>query len=105
MFSQMYWWKNELWKVWWIENEILPLKKNFNLEKIPPTSASIHKHIQPAFCQSHIWYNSCFCEVLFLDPLDYDYALINKVLMPDFEMEIVPENFSLPYSCPGLKLM
>ena len=32
----------------------------FNLEKIPPTSKSIHKHIQRAFLQSHIWYNSCF---------------------------------------------
>ena len=34
--------------------------KNFNLEKIPPTSTSIHKHIQRPFLQSHIWYNYAF---------------------------------------------
>ena len=73
-------------------------ENKFYLEKIPPTSASIYKHIQRAFLQSHIWYNSCFREIPFLDPLNYGYLFINEVLIPDFETEIVPEDFPLPCS-------
>ena len=77
------------------------LRENkFNFAKVPPTSGSTHNHIQQAFLLSHIRYNSCFCEIPFSDPLHYGCALINEVLMPDFETEIVPEDFSLPCSCP-----
>ena len=71
----------------------------FNLEKIPPTSTSIHKYIQRAFFQSHIWYNSCFREIPLKDPLDYGYIFLNEKLIPDFETEVVPEDFPLPCSC------
>ena len=74
-------------------------ENKFNLGKIPPTSASIHKHKQKAFLHSHSWYNSCFREIPPFNPLDYGYVLINKVLIPDFETEIVPEDFLLPCSC------
>ena len=72
---------------------------NFNLEKIPPTSTSIRKHIQRAFLQSHIWYNSCFREMPFKDPLDCGYIFTDEKLIPDFETEIVPEDFPMPCSC------
>ena len=71
----------------------------FNLEEIPPTSASIQKHIQRAFLQSHKWYNSCFRVILFKDPLDYGYIFLNEKLIRDFETEIVPEDFPVPCSC------
>ena len=74
-------------------------ENKFNLEKIPPTSPSIHKYIQRAFLQSHIWYNSYFRKIPFLDPLDYGYVLINEVFMPGFKTQIVPEDFLLPCSC------
>ena len=71
----------------------------FNLEKIPPTSMSIHKHIQRAYLQSHIWYSSSFREIPFKDPLDCGYIIPEEKLIPDFETEIVPEDFSMPCSC------
>ena len=72
---------------------------NFNLDRIPPTSTSIHKHIQRAFLQSHIWYNSCFREIPFKDPLDCGYIFTDEKLIPDFETEIFPEDFPMPCSC------
>ena len=71
----------------------------FNLEKIPPTSTSIHKHIQRAYLQSHIWYSSCFREIPFKDPLDCGYIITEEKLTPDFETAIVPEDFPMPCSC------
>ena len=31
--------------------------------------------------------------------MDYGYIFLNKKLIPDFETEIVPEDFPLPCSC------
>ena len=72
---------------------------DFNLEKIPPTSTSIRKHIQRAYLQSHIWYNSFYRKIPFKDPLDYGYLFTGEKLIPDFETEIIPEEFPMPCSC------
>ena len=60
---------------------------------------SIHNHIQKGFLQSHIWYNSCFRKIPFKDPLGYGYIFLNEKLIPDFETEIIPEDFPLPCYC------
>ena len=70
----------------------------FNLEKIPPTSASIQKHIQRAFLQSNIWCNLCFRGIQFKNPLDYRYIFLNEKLIPDFETEVTEGDFCSPHS-------
>ena len=77
----------------------------FNLEKIPPTSTSIHKHIQRAFLQNHIWYNSYFGKITFEQTLGYRYIFFNEKLIPDFETEIVQEDFSIPLTCQKCMMM
>ena len=70
----------------------------FDLEKLPPTSASIVKHIQRAYYQTYIWLNSACIERIYLDPLEYGYILDDK-LIPDIGAVKLPKDFPDPCTC------
>ena len=70
---------------------------NFDLQKLPPTSESIYKHIPRAYYQCYMWVNAASNESIFLDPLYYGYTLDdNETLVADSSSPELPDDFPLP---------
>ena len=55
----------------------------FDIERFPPTSASIRQHILCAYLQCYMWYHCPFTENIHLNPLEYGYKI-------DEEENLVP---------------
>ena len=47
----------------------------FDIERFPPTSASVRQHILRAYLQCYIWLHAPFIADIQLNPLDYGYTL------------------------------
>ena len=48
---------------------------NFDIEKFPPTSATVEQHIRRAFLQCHMWTHASYNEEIVLNPENYGYVL------------------------------
>ena len=72
-----------------------------NLEKLPPTSSSIHIHIKWAFLQCYLWLHAPFVESVEINPEDYGYELTEEdMLVPTITTEdVIPDDFPVPCSC------
>ena len=71
----------------------------FDLEKLPPTSTSIEKHIKRAYYQCYVWMNAAFLLNIDIDPLEYGYLLKDGKFLPDTECQELPDDFPIPCSC------
>ena len=75
--------------------------QEFDIEKFPPTSASIRQHILRAYLQCYIWLHAPFVQNIELDPLDYGYTLDDDGnLLPTLSTELpIPDDFPSPCHC------
>ena len=73
----------------------------FDIERFPPTSASVRQHILRAYLQCYMWLHSPFLEDIQLNPLDYRYTLDeNGDLVPVLTTELsIPDEFPATYNC------
>ena len=73
----------------------------FDIERFPPTSASVRQHILRAYIQCYIWLHAPFLQDIQLNLLDYGYALDeNGNLVPLLTEEVsLPEEFPIPCNC------
>ena len=71
----------------------------FDLQKLPPTSTSIEKHIKRAYYQCYVWMNAAFLPNIDIDPLEYGYLLKDGKFLPDTECQELPDDFPIPCSC------
>ena len=72
---------------------------NFDLEKFPPTSKCIFKHIQRAYYQCYMGVNAESNASVFLDPLCYGYYLDDEKLVSDLTSLELSVAFALPCTC------
>ena len=54
----------------------------FDLEKLPPTSTSIDKHMKRAYYQCYVWMNAAFLPKIDIDPLEYGYLFKDRKFLP-----------------------
>ena len=75
----------------------------FDIERFPPTSASIKQHILRVYLQCYMWLHASFIEDIQLNPLDYGYMFDdNENLIPLMTTEpSIPDEF--PAACNCLK--
>ena len=78
-------------------------KKSFqlDLEKLPPTSSSIHIHIKRAYLQCYLWLHAPFVESIEVNPEDYGYEFTaDEMLLPIIVAgDTMPEDFPVPCNC------
>lgn len=73
---------------------------NFDLEKIPPTSTSMYKHMKRAYYQCYMQINAASSNSIFLDPLYYGSTLDgNETLVAEFSSSELPDDFPQPCTC------
>ena len=72
-----------------------------DLEKLPPTSASIRLHIQRAYLQTFLWLQSPIELSIDLRPENFGYMLVDEeLLLPQVNVQkTLPEDFVMPCSC------
>ena len=71
-----------------------------DLEKLPPTSASIRMHILRAYFQTYLWYHSPFEQSIELNPENFGYHIEDEDLLPTITTEErLPEDFPMPCKC------
>ena len=70
----------------------------FDLQKLPPTSTSIEKHVKRACYQCYVWMNAAFLPNIDIDPLEYGYLLKDGKFLPDTECQELPDDFPIPCS-------
>ena len=71
----------------------------FDLEKLPPTSTSIGKHIKRAYYQYCVYINAAFLPNIDVDPLRYGYLLKDGKFLHDTKCQELPDDFPIPCSC------
>ena len=75
-----------------------------DIEKLPPTSTSIHLHIKRAYLQTYIWLHAPFTADLDIDPLHYGYEIEDEdddcgEIVPKVISSVMPEDFPMPCRC------
>ena len=73
-----------------------------DLEKIPPPLSIIHLHIQLAYLQCQLWVIAA-SKQLTLDPCDYGYKKVDKILFPLITLTNEPLHVDFPKPCKCLK--
>ena len=73
----------------------------FDIERYPPTSATIRQHILRAYLQCYLWLHAAFLDDIQLDPLNYGYTLDeNNGFAPLLSDDpAIPEDFPAPCNC------
>lgn len=73
----------------------------FDIEKFPPTSATVEQHIRRAFLQCYMWTHAPYNEQIVINQENYGYVFDeDNDIIPLLTNDLIsPEDFPLPCNC------